>query len=233
MYDSLFETVEKCVKDIGKKQLVLKGVDEAMAKLKTSTWHLASRDCTVEVSTSHKLSPQFSAFIIEHFEEECGNNGRRNDCAAIADILQVDSDTVGRIRNGELPLRVDQASALEKVCGVSVSSLLQKAVEGKQIPGKLQSIHEAFIEYSKRCKWLRTSSTEKTAKQLSILEQEEQIVEEINELKEKADYLRGQVEILKAQKIEVENLEDVPSPIKSVAHGRTSEPARHDEVSHT
>lgn len=149
--------------------------------------------------SEYKLSPLFSAFIVKHLEDE-RNNKSLSDKPTVADILGVEQATIEQIKNGKQVLTVEEVIQLEKTYAVSFSSLLKKELARKQIPEKLQQVHKAFLEFSENKSCSGIPIIEESAKQPSILEQEEKILERIKELKETAERLQFETKALEKRK---------------------------------
>ena len=180
--------------------------------------------------SEYKLSPLFSTFIVKHLEDENRNNKSLSDKPTVAEILGVELATIEQIKDGKRVLTVEEAIQLEKTYGVPISLLLKKELAGKQIPEKLQNVHKAFIDFSEKYTYLEKPITEETAKQLSILEHEEELVERIKELKETAEHLKLEVKVLEERKITAQKRKSTKSKIVSLPPTKKEKITRHDEL---
>ncbi len=175
---------------------------------------------------SYKLSTLFSAFIVKHLEDEKRNNKSLSEKPTVAEILGLELTAIEQIKDSKRVLTVEEAIQLEKAYEVSISSLLKKELAGKQIPEKLQDVHKAFLKFSENKTYLVIQTTEETAKQLSILEQEEKLVERIKELKETAELLKIENKVLEERKIADQNQQSTKFEIELL------NPTEREKVTH-
>lgn len=109
-------------------------------------------------SKGKRISSSFSAVIVSRLQDEAQNQ-KGIGVDEIANVLEVEPETIKRIKDGEEGFTVEQLVKIEKAFGNPISSLLLREVEEKKNPTDVQDECEDLIKLLKTGDRLRRSST--------------------------------------------------------------------------